>query len=117
MKIILFFVVLIIPLTSQAEVSDKMATQSGLWLSGFIAGALLAVFIRWSRWANIIGLPLIALFFYFAYDTLAQPDIGPAIIREQGAPYIVALYGSAVLVLVGLLVGNYLYKVKTVRNA
>ena len=94
-----------------------MATQPGLWLSGLLAGLVVALGIRWSKWLNIIGLPLAALFFYFAYDTLAQPDIGPAIIKEQGKPYIMALYGAAVLVFIGVVTGNYLNKVKVHSNA
>ena len=94
-----------------------MATQPGLWLSGLLAGLVVAVCIRWSKWANLIGVPLAALFLYSAYDTLAQPDIGPAIIQEQGTPYILALYGSAILVVIGVLIGNYLNKVKVSRSA
>ena len=108
---------LLFPLTVNAEVSDKMATQPDLWLSGLLVGVLIAAGIRWSKWLNLVGLPLTALFVYFAYDTLAQPDIGPAIIREQGGHYIVALYGSASLALIGVLIGNYLFKVKVTRNA
>ena len=108
---------LLLPVSAIAEVSDKMATQPGLWFSGLIAGILVAAAVRWTKWLNLIGVPLVVLFFYFAYDTLAQPNIGPAIIREQGVPYIIALYGSAVLVLLGLIAGNYLRKPKAVVNA
>ncbi|MCG8512052.1 MAG: hypothetical protein MI741_22785, partial [Rhodospirillales bacterium] len=52
--------------------------------------------------------PVAILFFYLAYDTLAQPDIGPAIVKEQGKPYIFALYGSSILVLIGVVIGNLL---------
>jgi hypothetical protein len=111
MKKIIFLLPLI-PSNVYAEVSDKMPTQPGLWITGLITGAIVALLLRWSKWLNILAAPLVLLFFYFAYDTLAQPDIGPAIIKEQGTPYIIALYGSAVLVLVGTVVGNILNKVK-----
>ena len=91
-----------------AEVSDKMNSQAGLYFSGLLAGGLLLLLVRWSIWANIIAVPLVGLFFYFAYETLADPFVGPAIIQEQGVSYVFALYGSAALVLVGAVYGNYL---------
>ena len=115
MNRVLFFL-LLCPLVAYAEVSDKMATQPELWVQGGLVGCVLAAAIRWSKWVNLIGLPLVVLFFYLAYDTLAQPDIGPAIINEQGSPYIIALYGSATLVLLGVAAGNYMFRAKC-KNA
>ena len=103
---------LLLPCGAFAEVSDKMATQSELWVTGIIFGIVLALLLLWSKWMNIIALPIAFLFFYFAYDTLAQPDIGPAIIKEQGKPYIFALYGSASFVLLGVCIGNIMNKLK-----
>lgn len=117
MKNYIYFLIILFPVSAVAEVSDKMATQQSLWLSGLLAGFVVAVCIRWSKWLNLVGVPLAVLFFYFAYDTLAQPDIGSAIIQEQGTPYILALYGSAILVVIGVLIGNYLNKVKVSRSA
>ncbi len=105
-----YFLITLFPLSAAAEVSDKMVTQQELWLSGLLTWLVIAVFIRWSTWLNLLGVPLAALFLYFAYDTLAQPDIGSAIIQEQGTPYILALYGSAILVVIGVLIGNFLNK-------
>lgn len=115
MNRVLFFI-LSCPLVAYAEVSDKMATQPELWAQGAVVGCILGVAIRWSKWVNIVGFPIVALFFYLAYDTLAQPDIGPAIIKEQGSSYIVALYGSATLALIGLAIGNYMFRGKC-KNA
>ncbi len=112
----IIFLLSLVPLNVYAEVSDKSPTQSGLWITGLITCAVVTLLLRWSKWLNILAAPLVLLFFYFAYDTLAQPDIGPAIIKEQGTLYITALYGSAVLVLVGVIVGNVLNKVKC-KNA
>ena len=104
----LILVLLAFPVSALAEVSDKMPTQSGLWVSGVAVGGFLTFAIRWSKWVNLIGLPLVGLFFYLAWDTLRQPYIGAAIINEQGKLYIVALYGSAILVTIGVALGNYL---------
>lgn len=109
MKRVAIFMFLV-PIDVLAEVSDKMATQLELWITGLISSIVLAVMLRWSKWLNIIAIPVTALFFYFSYDTLTQPYIGPAIIKEQGNPYIFALYGSAVLVLMGVFIGNLLNK-------
>lgn len=98
--------------SASAEVSDKMASQPGIWVSGVVVGILLTLGIRWSRWGNLVGVPVAAGCFYFAWDTLNQPHIGPAIIKEQGTPYIIALYGSAALVAMGVLLGNYLNKLR-----
>lgn len=112
----ILFVFLVLPTPALAEVSDKMATQPGLWVSGGIVGIVLVWGIWKSKWVNFVGAPLAVLFFYFAWDTLRQPDIGPAIIKEQGSAYILALYGSAVLVVLGVVLGNYLNRLKC-RNA
>jgi CBS-domain-containing membrane protein len=117
MKKYTYFLILLFPISAAAEVSDKMATQQGLWLSGLLTGLVVAVCIRWSKWTNLIAIPLAVMFLYFAYDTLAQPNIGPAIIKEQGTPYIVALYGSAILVVIGVLIGNSLNKLKVSSSA
>lgn len=93
-----------------------MATQPGLWASGLITGIILTLGIKWSKWVNLVGIPLAALFFYVAWDTLRQPYIGPAILKEQGTPYIIALYGSAGLVATGVVLGNYLNKFRR-KNA
>lgn len=105
----LIFAFLIISCNTYAEVSDKIPSQQGLWVSGVTIGIVLIILLRWTRWINILAIPLTLFFFYFAYDTLIQPDIGSAIIEEQGKSYVIALYGSATLVLLGVMLGNILY--------
>jgi len=101
-------IILLLPYKIFAEVSDKMASQSELWLFALIFSISLGFLLRWSKWINIVALPFTILFYYYAYDTIAQPDIGPAIIQEQGKIYIFALYGSASLVFLGVCIGNIL---------
>jgi hypothetical protein len=105
-KIILLLLFFSLP--AIAEVSDKMNSQADLYFSGFLSGCLLALLIRWSKWTNLIAWPLVALFFYFAYETFADPFIGPVIIQEQGIAYIFASYGLGVFALIGVIYGNYL---------
>lgn len=103
-----FTLLLLLPLPAFAEVSDKMPTQQNLWTTGLLLALCLGFAVRWSTWFNLLAWPLIALCFYGAYDLLTQADVGPAIIREQGNAYIVASYGSAALVLLGVAAGNLL---------
>jgi hypothetical protein len=103
-------ILLLVPVSVFAEVSDKMATQSELWITGLVGGIVLSAMVRWSKWLNFLAIPIVVLFFYLAYDTLAQPYIGQAIVKEQGKPYIYALYGSSIIVLTGVVIGNILGK-------
>ena len=99
---------LILSCNVYAEVSDKMPTQQEIWLTGIIVSFVFIILLRWAKWINILAIPLTILFFYFAFDTLTQPDIGPAIVKEQGKTYILALYGSTTSVLLSVIVGNIL---------
>ena len=89
-----------------------MATQTELWLAGATVGSVLMAGIAWKSWINYLATPIMILFFYAAYSTLSEPFIGPAVVREQGISYILALYGSGAIVLIALLAGNYIRKVR-----
>lgn len=106
---------LLLPFPVFAEVSDKMPSQQNLWVTGLVLAVCLGLAVRWSTWANLFAWPLAGLFFYGAYDLLTQADVGPAIMREQGSAYMIAAYGSAVLVLVGVIAGNLLRRRKLNR--
>lgn len=101
-----YIVLLLLPLPALAEVSDKMPSQQNLWLSGLVLAVAMGFAVRRSRWFNLLAWPLVMMFFYGAYDLLNQADVGLAIVHEQGGAYVFASYGSAVLVLVGVVVGN-----------
>ena len=88
-----------------AEVSDKMASISHLWIQGFVGAIILFVLIRWSIWFSILGVVIVFLFSVISYQTLSDPFVGTAIIKEQGTPYIFATYGSVLLMAVGCLAG------------
>ena len=98
---------LLVSNSAYAEVSDKIPTQSSIWLAGISIGLLLVLLLVWSKWINVLAIPIVIFFFMFAFGTL-HSDIGPAIIKEQGVPYIVALYGSASFAFVCLVLGNIL---------
>jgi hypothetical protein len=88
-----------------AEVSDKIASIPELWLQGAIGGAVLYFLVRWSIWFGILALLVVAFLGAVSYETLQDPFVGGAVLREQGTQYVVASYGSATLMAVGVLLG------------
>ncbi|WP_444886891.1 hypothetical protein [Microbulbifer sp. JMSA008] len=96
------------PLPALAEVSDKMTSIPVMWAQGAVGAIILMFLIRRFIWASVLGFLVVAFFTYASYATFDNPHIGPAIIKEQGTPYIVAAYGSAALMAVGLCWGIFL---------
>ncbi|WHI53005.1 hypothetical protein P3339_09655 [Microbulbifer sp. MLAF003] len=96
------------PLPALAEVSDKMTSIPVMWIQGAVGAIVLLLVIRRFIWASAFGALVVAFFTYASFATFDDPHIGPAIIKEQATPYIVAAYGSAVLMGVGLCCGIYL---------
>lgn len=89
-----------------AEVADKMSSQPSLYLSGALVGAILLVLLRWSKWANVVALPVALFIIVGAYDTLSDHALMQAISAEQGPWYTWALWASAALIVAGVVIGN-----------
>lgn len=88
---------LLLAMPASAEVSDKILSIPGMWLQAVLIGgvAILAGRFRW--W---LGLPFMILPIVVALSTFGlrhSPDLGPAIISEQGEPYFLNFYASALL--------------------
>jgi hypothetical protein len=98
-------ILLAMPVAAHAEVSDKMATIPQLWMQGIIIAVVLLALVRWSVWFSILAFAVISFFGAATYDTFADPYVGPAILNEQGIPYVASSYGSVLLMFVGWLVG------------
>ena len=81
------------PVAVHAEVSDKMATIPQLRMQGIIVAVVLLAMVRWSAWFSILAFAVIAFFGAATYETFADPYVGPAILNEQGIPYVVSSYG------------------------
>ena len=79
-----------------------------MWVQGVVGAILLLSLIRRFIWASLFGVLVVSFFTYASYATFNDPHIGPAIIHEQGTPYIIAAYGSAALMGIGLCIGIYL---------
>ncbi|MDH5408132.1 MAG: hypothetical protein OEZ33_12055 [Gammaproteobacteria bacterium] len=92
-----------------AEVSDKMPSMYQLWLYSAIGFIVILFLVRWSLWFIVLAV-LSALFFGTAsYETFADPYIGPAIIKEQGLPYIVSSYSMCIFIIIGTITGSLLH--------
>lgn len=89
-----------------AEVADKMSSQPSLYVSGALVGAILLVLVRWSKWANVVALPVALFSIIGAYDTLSDQAVMQAISAEQGPWYTWALWASAALIVAGVVIGN-----------
>jgi len=98
MNKLLTFAALFISFSAVAEVSDKMATISQLWLQGFLFGAPVYFLTVWRKGFLVLGILLTVFFAYAAYATLSDPYVGVGIIQEQGTPYIIASYSAAVII-------------------
>ena len=88
-----------------AEVSDKIASQPGLWVTGLVVGtiAFIAGAIR-----PLLGVLVGGFALFLAWGThsiVADPHIGPAVLAEQGRAYWWAVYGSSALMLCLTVVG------------
>ncbi|MDP2563748.1 hypothetical protein [Pseudoalteromonas marina] len=94
----LTFAALFVSFNAVAEVSDKMATIPELWLQGFIFGIPVYFLTVWRKGFLGLGILFTVFFAYVAYATLSDPYIGVGIIKEQGRPYIIASYSSAVII-------------------
>ena len=107
MKLTLIFLIFL-PQPALAEVSDKMTTIPAMWIQGLVVAIVLFLLVRRHIWASGFGVLVVVFFAYASYSTFDDPYIGPAIIKEQGWPYVTAAYGSTALMGLGLLGGIYL---------
>jgi len=100
LKIILGIIILIVSLPSYAEVSDKMPTITDLWSKGVVIGliAISCSFIRW--WAPLMFIPVTLFFSIASIGTITDPNVGPAILNEQGNIYGVSAIGAAAMIIV-----------------
>jgi len=108
MIFILSFVVMFFPASVLAEVSDKMPSITRIWVQGAIVGGIGLVLAYYRMWAGLIFGIVTAFFCIGTYDLISDPYVGPAIIAEQGKPYLFAVYGSIVLMSAPLITGLYI---------
>jgi len=95
---LLTFAAFFVAFNASAEVSDKIATMSELWLQSLIFGIPIFLLTAWRKGFLFLGILLTVFFAYAAYATLSDPHVGVAIIREQGTSYVIASYSAAVII-------------------
>lgn len=89
----------LVPMPAFAEVSDKVASIPQLWLTSGIAGAVAFLVGRYRVTFGAILLPISALIVVVGLEPVRDPIVGPAVVSEQGRGYLVAVYGSASMLL------------------
>ena len=99
---------------ARAEISDKMASISDLWMQGFVIGLLVCLLVVWKKGFLFLGVLLALFMFYGGYATL-NSDIGVHVIHEQGTPYIIASYSAFVVILLFCFIG-YRLNGRRVKN-
>ena len=98
----------LLPLPALAEVSDKVASVPQLWLTGVLAGVVAFLAGRYRVALGAILLPVSMFLIFAGLEPIRDPFVGPAIISEQGQTYVVAVYGSAIILLALHLAGLWL---------
>ena len=118
MKTIITIALILISTLAFAEVSDKMPPISRIWIEGLVIGCVGFFLARYRIWTGAIFSILILFFCIGTYGLVSDPFVGKDIIAEQGAPYLMAVYGSIALMIVPLITGILLRykKVKSIKK-
>ena len=77
-----------------AEVSDKIATPTGMWgwATGFALAALLLAL--WRPALGLAVIPLATIYAWAGHEMVSDAHIGSAILSEQGEGYVRTVYLS-----------------------
>jgi hypothetical protein len=97
--------VLVASLPASAEVMDKEPSQLAIWSWSIVAAGIGYGLCRLRPWLAFITLPLALSFIALILLELADPHVGPAILREAGWPYLAGLGGGTILIVLAHTVG------------
>ena len=77
-----------------AEVMDKEPTLAGFWSVAILLGLL--GFFAWRQHVGlgVLAMAVAAFFVWSFYWELTDAHVGPAILQEAGAGYVVQAYGA-----------------------
>ena len=103
-------VVLLIPGTAAAEVSDKEPVVSLFWTVGVIAALLCLALSRLKPWLGFLVFTPATVWFISLFMELHSADVGPYLWLEQGSTYYLQAYAAFGLVLIGLVFGLLWYR-------
>jgi putative exporter of polyketide antibiotics len=99
------FLFLLLPQIVFAEVSDKIASISLMWMDGLVFGVigLTLAYKKW--WLVFLGILVSLVFISAAYDLETDQYLKEAILREQGVTYFIHAYVSAALIMALSVIG------------
>ncbi len=84
------------PVCAHAEVMDNEASVHDLWFGAVFLGIAAILAWRWRRWAGLVVTALFVVSFSVAASELADPVVGPLILRESGPGYASHFWGAAI---------------------
>lgn len=87
------------------EVMDKEPSIRSMWISTLVLGGGGLFLCRRWPWFALLIVPVVALGAWGLMGEIADPHVGPAILREAGASYPTHAYASAALSAILPLVG------------
>jgi hypothetical protein len=87
------------------EVMDKMPSPERLLVVGVAVGALGFMLVRSWRWTVLALAPIVGLVAWARVAIYTDPYVGPAVWRESGWPYALAVALSGVLAIALPLLG------------
>jgi len=90
-----------------AEVSDKEPTAGFLWAVGLGTGMLCLLGTRIKPWLGAAIFVLAVLWFISLFAEIHSSDVGPHLLREQGADYYWQAYAAFSVVVGGFVIGYF----------
>jgi hypothetical protein len=91
------------------EVMDKEPSIRSMWISALVLGCGGLLLCRRWPWFALLILPVVTLGTWGLSGEIADPFVGPAILREAGTSYPTHAYASAALSAILPLVGCVLW--------
>jgi hypothetical protein len=95
----------LLPASAVAEVSDKAATIPEHWFFAVPGSLILFLAGRYRWWLGALLAIVPAFLVIGSFEMTRDPDIGPALWREQGLTYFASLWASDLLLLIALCAG------------
>nr|WP_315490794.1 hypothetical protein [uncultured Rhodoferax sp.] len=111
-----FLATLLLPIWARAEVLDKGFSLPTL-LAVAVVAAIVVFWVARRQPLALAGLlPIVGMFFGLHLSELVDPFVGPAMALEGGKTYVIASWGSPLLVVAAAVVG-YVLRARHAKTA
>lgn len=100
--------VLVLPISAWAEVSDKVPSIGFLLGQAAVFAAIAFVSARYRWWLALVGLAWGLMMLWGSVDLLSDPFLGQALRQEQGDKYFIFAFAGDIAVVLGALAGGVL---------